>query len=494
MSPDAIESMVAENAALKSEKRALLDENTDLRQQLEWLKRQVFGQKTERYIPSDDNQLALALGVPESSLPEKTETVTYDRKKQGRCTPHGREDIPAHLPRNEIVIMPQEDVSGMERIGEKVTEQLEYTPPKYSVNKYVRPVFAGNLHGERTVVCGELPKLCSDKGKYGASIIAHAVVSKFEDHTPIYRLQKIIARDSGVVVPESSLDTFPEIASFWLEPIAGKCAEKVMESGYVQADESTLKVMIKPTNGKSTTGQMWVRHAPEQHVVAFDYDRHRNGTVAKNLLGGYQGILQTDGLGAYNQFTKSEGVVHAGCHAHARRGFDESKSSDHERATHALDLYQKLFAVEKEAKSLSLLPGDRLKRRQETSAPIIAEFKLWLDAEIRNVRPKSPIGKAILYCLNRWYELTRFLEDGRIEISNNLVENCIRPLAIGRKNWMFAGSPEAARRTGVILTIIGTCKLLAINSFQYLAYVLSEMPKRMDHDIGDLLPWNWKPG
>ena len=486
MSPDAIESMIAENAALK-------DQVAELRQQLEWLKRQVFGQKTERYIPADENQTSLALDVPESDLPEKTETITSDRKKPQNHSPHGREDIPEHLPRNEIVIMPQEDVAGMKRIGEKVTEQLEYTPPKYFVNKYVRPVFAGEINGERTVVCGELPKLCNEKGKYGASIIAHTVVSKFEDHTPIYRLQKIIARDSSVVIPESSLDVFPELAAFWLEPIARKCAEKVMGSGYIQMDESTLKVMIQPTNGKSTTGQMWVRHAPEQHVVIFNYDRHRSGTVASNLIGGYQGILQTDGLGSYNQFTESKGIVHAGCHAHARRGFDESKSSDHTRATYALDLYQKLFTVEGKAKSVAMPPGDRLKLRQEKSAPIVAEFKLWLDAEVRNVRPKSPIGKAILYCLNRWYELTRFLENGRIEISNNLVENCIRPLAIGRKNWMFAGSPEAAGRMAVLLTIIGTCKLLRINSFQYLAQVLAEIPKRMDRDIDDLLPWNWNP-
>ena len=486
ISSEAIEALLTENAALK-------DQVKELRQQLEWLKRQVFGQKNERYIPSDDNQTSLALGVPESDLPEKIETVTYDRKKPQNHTPHGREDIPAHLPRNEIVIMPVEDVSGMERIGEKVTEQLEYTPPKYSVNKYVRPVFAGDIHGERTVVCGALPKLCSEKGKYGASIIAHAVVSKFEDHLPLYRLQKIIARDSSVVIPESCLDTFPEIAAFWLEPVVRKCAEMVMESGYIQMDESTLKVMIKPTNGKSTTGQMWVRHAPEKHVVIFDYERHRNGTTAKNLLGNYEGILQTDGLATYDQFSETKSIVHAGCHAHARRGFDESKSSDHARATHALSIYQKLFAIEAEAKALSKPPGDRLILRQEKSAPIVAELKLWLDTEVRNVRPKSPIGKAILYCLNRWHELTRFLHDGRIEISNNLVENCIRPLAIGRKNWMFAGSPEAARRMGVLLTIIGTCKLLRLNSFQYLAHALAELPKRMDHDIDDLLPWNWNP-
>jgi hypothetical protein len=238
---------------------------------------------------------------------------------------------------------------------------------------------------------------------------------------------------------------------------------------------------------------MWVRHAPEKKVVIFDYERHRNGTTAKNLLGNYEGILQTDGLATYDQFSETKSIVHAGCHAHARRGFDESKSSDHARATHALSIYQKLFAIEAEAKALSKPPGDRLILRQEKSAPIIAEFKLWLDTEVRNVRPKSPIGKAILYCLNRWYELTRFLHDGRIEISNNLVENCIWPLAIGRKNWMFAGSPEAARRMGVLLTIIGTCKLLGVNSFQYLAHVLAELPKRMNHDIDDLLPWNWNP-
>lgn len=486
MSPDAIESMLAENAALK-------DQNAELRQQLEWLKRQVFGQKTERYIPTDENQTSLELGIAASNIPIKTETITFERKKPCKQTPDRREDIPAHLPRNEIVIMPEENVSGMERIGEKVTEQLEYTPPKYSVNKYIRPVFAGDINGERTVVCGELPKLCSDKGKYGASIIAHAVVSKFEDHTPIYRLQKIITRDSGVAIPESSLDTFPEIAAFWLEPIARKCAEMVMGSGYIQMDESTLKVMIQPTNGKSTTGQMWVRHAPEKKVVVFNYDRHRSGATAKSLLGIYEGILQTDGLTSYNQFSESNGVIHAGCHAHARRGFDESKSSDHARATRALSLYQKIFALEAEAKSLSMPPGDRLILRQEKSAPIVAELKLWLDTEIRNVRPKSSIGKAIQYCLNRWHELTRFLHDGRIEISNNLVENCIRPLAIGRKNWMFAGSPEAARRMGILLTIIGTCKLLGLNSFQYLAHALAELPKRMDHDTDDLLPWNWNP-
>ena len=486
MSPEAIELIITENVALK-------EENADLRHQLEWLKRQVFGQKTERYIPADESQTSLELGVAEKVFAEKTETVTYERKKPQNQTPHGREEIPAHLPRKEIVIMPTEDVSAMERIGEKVTEQLEYTPPEYFVNKYVRPVYAGDVNGERTVVCGELPKLCNEKGKYGASIIAHTVVSKFEDHTPIYRLQKIIARDSGVVIPETSLDVFPELAAFWLEPIAQKCAERVMKSGYAQMDESTLKVMIQPTNGKSSIGQMWVRNAPELRTVVFNFDLHRSGAVAKSLLDGYQGILQTDGLGAYDQFTKCEDIVHAGCHAHARRGFNESKSSDHARAIHALNLYHKLFALEVEAKSVAMPPGDRLKLRQEKSVPIIAEFKLWLDAEVRNVRPKSPIGKAILYCLNRWYELTRFLEDGRIEISNNLVENCIRPLAIGRKNWMFAGSPDAAGRMAILFTIISTCKQLRINSFQYLSHALSEIPGRMNHDIDDLLPWNWKP-
>jgi hypothetical protein len=316
--------------------------------------------------------------------------------------------------------------------------------------------------------------------------------AKFDDHLPIYRLCNAIKRDSGMDVPETSLDRLWHLSAFWMEPIARRLNEMIMHSGYMQMDESSVRVMIQPTNGKSTTGQMWLRHSPEPGIVSFTYDRHRNSEAAHKLLKDYAGILQTDGYVVYNAYSKADAVIHAGCNAHARRGFEESKDNDKERATHALRIYQELFEIEKDAKTRCLKPEERLLLRKEKSSPLMSSLKTWLDKEVHKVRPKSSIGKAILYCLGRWNELARFLADGRIEISNNLIENRVRPFAIGRKNWLFAGSEEAARAMAIILTINGTCKLHGVNFFEFTRNLLEEMPKRKSNDIDDLLPVNWK--
>jgi len=495
MSPDEITELLDRTPALNDYIRSLTqplhDEIAALKGELEWLKRQVFGQKTERFI-APDCQTALELGVSPQTPPMPMERISYERAKPRKHTPHGRGEIPAHLPRSEIVIEPEGDTSAMERIGEKVTEQLEYKPPEYYVTRYVRPVFAGERDGVRTVLCGELPALCNDKGKYGASIIAQVTVAKFEDHIPVYRVRKQILRDSGMDIAETSLDALVEKAAFWMSPIAERLRVDVMASGYVQVDETRLPVMIRPTNGKSTTGQLWLRHSPERCIVAFDYQRRRTADVAQQLLQGYQGILQSDGYVVYDAFSRTDGVAHACCNAHARRGFDESLTNDRSRATHALEQYRKLFAIEDEARKAGLSPPQRLALRQENSAPIAAAFKSWLDAQVAHVIPKSPIGKAVLYCLNRWRELTRFLEDGRIELSSNLVENCVRPCALGRKNWLFAGSEDGARRMATIYTVAVSAKLHGLNTFDYFTHILRELPKRTSGDIDDLLPTTWR--
>jgi transposase len=494
MSPEEIAALIAENSALKEQNRILREEQADLKEQLSWLKRQIFGTKSERFVPAHESQMSLELGSVATTPPSvQTQHITYERTKPAKHTPHGREEIPAHLRREETVIMPDSDVSGMARIGEKVTEQLHYSSPQYWVKKIVRPVFAADVNGERVVVCAELPLLCNEKGKYGASMIAHVTVSKFEDHTPIYRLQKQIQRDSGMKIAETSLDRLPELSAFWLEPIARRCSEIVNKSGYVQMDESTIRVMIQPTQGKSTTGYMWLRHSPPCHIVVFDYDRHHSGEAARRFIGDYQGILQTDGYVVYDAYSKKNGVIHAGCHAHARRGFDESIQNDKQRATHALEIYRTLFDIEAEAKKQGLLPDQRLYLRKEKSAPIVEAFKQWLDVQVLEVRPKNAIGKAILYCLGNWRQLTRFLEDGRIELSTNFVENCVRPLALGRKNWLFAGSEDSARRMAILYTVLQTCRLNGVNSLEYLSSVLEELPRRKAGDIEDLLPTNWLP-
>lgn len=384
MSPDAIAEILTENKKLK-------DEVEDLKDRIAWFERQMFGAKSERFIAADSNQTSLDLGMGPTPVTQATvETITYDRKKPVRHTPHGREDLPAHLPRKEIVILPNDiDVTGAERIGEKVTERAEYKPAVFYVNRIIRPVFAIMIDGVRTLVCGELPKHCNDKGKYGASFIAHVTVDKFEDHTPIYRQQKQIKRDSGLDIPETTLDRLPEVAAFWLDPIARRLAEIIMNCGYMQMDESTLRVMIQPTKGKSSTGHIWLRHSPEKRIVVFDYNRRRNADTARKLVADYKGILQTDGYVVYDAYSAAPGILHVGCLAHARRGFDESKDNDRPRAAYALEVFRKLFEIETEARQQELNADQRLELRLERSAPIMDALKGWLDTEVTNVRPES---------------------------------------------------------------------------------------------------------
>jgi transposase len=357
----------------------------------------------------------------------------------------------------------------------------------------VRPVYAAEINGERRIVCADLPPTCLDKGKAGASLIAHTVISKIEDHDPLYRQRLQIKRDAGLDVPESTIENWFNAGSFWLEALARRLKELLPAAGYQQMDESPIKVMVKPTNGKSTQGFMWLRHSPPLRIVTFDFDLSRSREVMKRLIDpGFKGIIQTDGYCVYDPLGTTPGITHAGCHGHARRGFERALTNDKKRATFALNLYRLLFAIEEEAGTAGSTPQQRLALRTEKSVPLMAQLHQWLTAEVKEVKPKSSIGKAILYTLGRWTELSHFLKDGRIEISNNLIENRVRPFALGRRNWLFAGSEDGAQRLAAAYTVLGTGKLHGVNTPRYLTSVLHELPLRQANDIDDLLPMNWK--
>jgi transposase len=479
---------------LQEEHKKALDDNAHLKSRIAWFERQIFGQKTERFI-SDGTQAELDLGIgsnDKKSLAEQTFTVTR-KSPDANKTPHGRDELPAHLPRERVLIQPDFDTTGMEKIGEKITEELHYTPPVFKALQLVREVFATVIDGERTVVCTKMPLRCIDKGKAGPSVVAHVIVEKCVDHIPLHRTVGRIKRVCGMELAESTVNNWFERGTFWLEALANEISKRIYGYGYIQMDESTLKVMIQPTKGKSTTGHMWVTHAPEAKMVHFHYDKSRSTKVARQLIPpDYGGILQTDGYEAYGWFDKIDLATHAGCNAHSRRKFDTALSNDKARASHALGFFKQLFAVEALAREQNLCAGERLALRREQSAPVMAELREWCMLEIRNVNPGSLIGKAITYTINQWDRLERFLHDGRIEISNNLIENLIRPLALGRKNWMFAGSEEGARRLAIIYSILATCRLNDVNPYDYLCHVLEELPKRSANDIEDLLPMNWK--
>jgi transposase len=491
--PD-LSSLIAENAALKAEVARLTDLVTALTEQLNWLKRQIFGQKSERVVPTTDAQVSLDLGdIQEQQTQAKTETITYTRTSpNANKTPHGREEIPAHIPRVIIPIKPEYDTTGMEQIGEKITEQLEYKAPEFFVKRYVRPVHATIENGERTLLCPALPPLCIEKGKIGPTVVAQTIISKCQDHLPHYRTAQMISRDCSMTIPESTIrDAFRQ-GIFLLEAISNRLKELALKSRYLQMDESTFKVIIHLTRGKTHLGYMWVRHAPPEKIVLFDYQKTRNVERGKKLLENFHGTLQTDGLDLYPPICKDLDLTHAGCMDHCRRGFEEALTNDNKRASQALDLIRPLYAVEETARQLNLTAAARLELRKEKSVPLFKSLIDWAAENSKNVRPKPPIGRAIIYLIERKEELGRFLEDGKIELSNILIENAIRPLAIGRKNYLYSGSEDGARRLATAYTIIGTCVKNGINIRTYLNHVLEELPKRLSKNIDDLLPINWK--
>jgi transposase len=494
MTNDAIAALLTENKELKGEVLSLKDAVAELQEQLAWFRRQVFGTKSERVIPTSDAQCTLPLGDIPATLPAaKTQTVTYTRTvPQANKTPHGREEIPAHIPRVDIAVKPDFDTTGMEQVAEKITEQLEYKPPEFYAKRYIRPVFATIINGERTLICPELPPLCIEKGKLGPTVVAQTILSKCQDHIPHFRTAQMIGRDCAMSIPETTIrDAFKQ-GIFLLEGIAHRLEEIAMKSRYLQMDESSIKVIIHPTMGKTHPGYMWVRHAPLEKIVLFDYQKTRTVERGKKLLAGFTGTLQTDGLDLYSPICTDLKLIHGGCMDHARRGFENALTNDKLRSAHALDLIRQLYAVEKTARELNMTPSERFALRREKSSSVYNTFIAWSTEQLSDLRPKSSFGKAILYVLERKTELGRFLENGEIELSNILIENRIRPLAIGRKNFLYTGSEDGARRLAVAYTIIGTCIANGVNVRAYLNHVLQELPKRMSKNIDDLLPMNWK--
>jgi transposase len=488
-------SAINENDSLKKNLRVLSDENQHLKDRIAWFERQIFGQKTERYL-HNEQQTELPLDVPKAEVEVKTETVTYERTKVTKKAPPAKEiGFPAHLPRVDKVIEPDFDTSGYEKITDKVTEELHYKPAEFYVLRTIRPVLKKvQENGEVTIFTPELPARCIEKGKAGSSLLAQLLVTKCVDHNPLYRFQEQIKRYCNLDIPYSTLNGWFAQGAFWLESLIPAMQSKIYESGYFQMDETTIRVMIEPTNGKSHLGYIVQMLSPELKIVTFHYMETRNQKNIKELIPQtYRGKVQTDGLNLYDFLDVWEWIIHANCHAHSRRGFKDALDSDPVRARWMLVMYKKLFEVEEIAKVEKLNAAERLGLRFEKSQPIIEEMKAWLDSNVLEVTPKSLIGKAIGYTLSRWKGLTQFLKDGVIEISSNLVENGFRKMALGKRNFMFTKTEQGARNLATIYSVLGTCYLHGINPFDYLCDVLEKLPGRNSNDITDLLPMNWKP-
>ncbi len=476
----------------KEKYEALYLEHINLRHELDQLKRLVFGSRHERFVPSTpQQQLALGLEAPRSSSqtisPAPVQTIAYTRTKKASTEKvnTGRMKLPADLPREEIILEPDQDVTGLTVIGKEITEELERVPGKLFVRQYIRPKYA--LPGGEGVVIADLPARPIDKGIPGPGLLAQIVIDKYTDHLPVHRQIQRFERE-GIKLASSTLTDWISGTCTLLDPLYEELKRQVLSADYLQADETPIKVLDKDKKGTTHRGYHWVYHAPVERMVLFDYREGRGREGPQACLKNFKGHLQTDGYAVYEDFDRKSEVTLLHCMAHARRKFDESKDNDLARASYALTEIQKLYALERRAKADVLSWEQRYTLRQEKAVPILRKLKTWMLENYKAVLPKSTIGQALHYSLERWDKLILYTRDGKLEIDNNLVENAIRPVAIGRKNYLFAGSHNGARRAAMLYSFLGTCKINDINPFEWLRDVLSKISTAPVNNLSALLP------
>lgn len=466
------------------------DEKIDyLESQLAMYKRMQFGQKRERF-EGDPDQTMLPFNAESAEVEQQQEEIKekieYVRKRPNH---KGRAKLPAHLPVEEIEIHPEGDLSQMVCIGKEITEELECEPAKFYIKRYIRYKYAAK--DKSAVAIAELPERVIDKGIPGASLLAMILTAKYMDHLPLYRQKQIFAREN-IQIASSTIEGWTKQALEKLEPLYEQLIFDTKTQGYLQVDETPIKVLDSEKKGATHQGYYWVYHAPLEGIVLFDYSPTRGGIAAVPMLGNFKGYLQTDGYGVYEKYGKKKEVTHLACWAHARREFEKALDNDKQRAEKALLMIQKLYDVERQIKDGELDVKQTKERRLAESLPVINELGKWMFEEIKNTLPKSQIGKAMAYAYARWDALSAYLYDGNLEIDNNLVENAIRPVALGRKNYLFAGSHEAAQRAAMIYSFFAICKKHEVNPFQWLKHTLGNIMSINHKNLKELYPQNFK--
>jgi transposase len=483
-----------ENIRLESEIERMESEISHMQFQIDQMNRLLYGAKRERFIHNrDENQMTLPFEVKEPQAAEREqEVVTYIRSKTKRENHPGRLTLPSHLPVEEIVLEPQEDTTGLTCIGKEITDQLELVPARLFIKRFIRPKYikpTDETGLNHKGIIADLPTFPIEKGMAGPGLLTQIMVDKFVDHLPIYRQIERFKRE-GIQIPSSTINGWQESVYNLLEPLYDTLKHRVLSQGYLQVDETPIQVLDKTKKGKTHRGYHWVYYSPLEKTVLFDYNNGRSREGPSRLLKNFKGYLQTDGYNVYDIFNKNGSITTLNCMAHARRGFEKALDYDKPRAEYAMGMFQKLYAIEQKARDESYTPEQRHKLRLDESLPILNDLGKWMVETYKTVLPKSALGKAIAYCIPRWGNLLAYLNDGSLEIDNNLAENAIRPIALGRKNYLFAGSSRGAERAAMFYSFFGTCKKNNINPFEWLKKVLELIPTYKVNKLSDLLPQN----
>jgi transposase len=486
------------------------DKETDLLlEEIRHLRAQLFGRKSEQGGSQGGPQPLPLFDMPEPVEEEEGEAdihvPAHSRKKRGR------KPLPEDLPRIEVIhdIDSADKICGcgaeLSRMGEEVSEQLDIVPAKIQVIRHIRPKYAcRNCEGVEadgpTVKIAPPPAQLIPKSIATAGLLAFILTGKFIDHTPFYRQEKQFLR-LGVEISRTSMCNWAMQAAEACRPLLNLLTDELLSGSYINADETTLQVLREPGRDPTSTSYMWVfrRGDPEKTVLIFQYHPSRSSAVVKAFLHDFSGYVQTDGYVAYDFLDDEDNIVHIGCWAHARRKFmDMIKAQGKNRkpgsADVALGYIRKIYKLEKEAQTHSYSADEIFQMRQEKAKPILEAFKKWLNKKSVQTPPKGLLGKAISYTLKQWDRLIGYLENGDLSPDNNMAENSIRPFVVGRRNWLFSGTPEGAEASALLYSLIETAKANKLEPYAYLRYVFDRIPLATTlEDYEALLPWNVTP-
>ena len=481
-----------------------------LKQQIEMLQRKIWGKSSEKYIPEDPQQrkldfegLDLLPGEKElaTSATQEIEKYKTIRVKVQEKNHPVRKPLPEGLPREETHIYPQNiDLENWTELEPEITEVLERNPPHWYVRRIVRHKYVLKDKSlvqdtEKQIITAPMPVLPIAKSYAGATVLADILINKYVNHLPFYRQIQMFKQQGISIAPATINGWFGNVADL-MRPAYYRLKELVLASDYIQSDESTIPI-INNEKHKTINGYIWMIRAVTEDLVFFHYDYgSRAQKVALQLFKDYQGVIQTDGYAVYDVYENKKGVLPIGCWAHARRKFEEALKEDQVRASYALEQIGLLYDVERRADNGNLSDGERSELRSRLSYPIMVAFEKWILREYPKVLPKGRIGKALRYTHNIYHKLTRYHLDGKLKIDNNLGENAIRPIALGRKNWLFCGNHDSAENAAIVYSMFGCCKAHEVNFRDWLVFFLNNVHKYDDDytkDLAELLPHNFKP-
>lgn len=464
-----------------------------LRHRLDALCRRMFGKKSEKVDP---NQLQLAFEIlgemdPSSRSLEldSGESVPKVKVRSHRRS-KGRRPLPKELPRErEVIDVDEADKScscgeAKNKIGEVVTEKLEYVPSSFFVRETVRPKYAcPRCHDGVSVA--PAPAQAVEKSIAAEGLLAHVVVSKYADHTPLHRLEGIFARH-GVEIPRSTMSDWVGNVADALLPIVERMKQELREVDYLQTDDTPVKVLDYRASGYK--GRLWAYLDPLKRQVVFHATQTHEGKGPEEFLSDFEGYLQADAYTGYDELYKTKRIVEVGCWAHGRRRFVEALATD-ARAAPVIALVRELYQIERRLSDVSAFECKR--QREQYSKPILERINELRQELQKTVLPKSPLGEALRYIENQWLALKRFVDDGRLRIDNNGAEYQLRAVAVGRKNWLFAGSFEGARRAATLYSLVQSCRLASIDPFLYFRDVLVRVASHPHRLIAELTPRMW---